>query len=202
MANSARSRKQKALKEDVKHLLEELWEAEKEDALWKTFTKKSKRRIQKFLRHFKEDLKDLFCVEDDGTVLRLKKHEIGNIRMLVHYQQHLAANGLFPEDITTFRINSITANDWKYFVDHPDSITLISLTGGITVQTPHNSRLDSNKPSNSTSAKAQFTLSKPSTPPEPTHMPINSLFHKKGLISYHKWGGALTWVTCSWFCVI
>ena len=64
--------------------------------------------------------------------------------MLVRYQQHLTANGLVPDDITTFCFNSITANDWKSFVDHPESIALISSTGDITAQPPPNTRLDSN----------------------------------------------------------
>ena len=58
--------------------------------------------MQKFLRYSKEDLKDLSCVEDNGTVLGLEKYEMGDTRMLAHYQQCLTANGLFPEDATTF----------------------------------------------------------------------------------------------------
>ena len=83
MADATRSQRQKSLKEDVKHLLEELWEAEKEDALYKIFTKESKRGMQKFLRYSREDLKDLSYVEEDGTELKLKKHEIGEFRMQV-----------------------------------------------------------------------------------------------------------------------
>lgn len=178
MTDSTRGQKQKALKEDVKHLLKGLLEAEKEDALCKIFTKESMMRMQKILCYSKEDLKHLSCIEDNGTVLRLEKCEIGDIHMLVNYQQCLIANGLFPKDITTFRFNSTTTNDWKSFVDHPDSVALISLTGDITVQISCNSRLDSSKPSKSASEKAQSTLLKPSTPLEVTHMPMNSLFYK------------------------
>ena len=48
MADSTRSQKQKSLIKDVKHLLEELWEAEKEDALCKIFTKETKMGMQKY----------------------------------------------------------------------------------------------------------------------------------------------------------
>ena len=85
MTDSTRSRKQAALKEDVKHLLEELWDAEEKDALYKIFTKESKKGTQKVLSYSKEELQDLSCVKDDGTVLHLEKHEVGDIRMLVHY---------------------------------------------------------------------------------------------------------------------
>ena len=103
------------MKEDVKHLLKELWGVEETDALDGIFTKESRRGTQCILRYSKEELKDLSCVEDDGTVLRLAEHEIGGICMLVLYQQHLLVNGLSPEDITSFRFNSITFKDYSTF---------------------------------------------------------------------------------------
>lgn len=100
--------------------------------------------MQKLLRYSKEDLKDLSIAEADGKVVKLDKWEIGDIRMLAHYQQHLSANGLLPDNITTFCFNSITLKDWKSFVDHPDFIALISSTGDITAQPLLNTGLDSN----------------------------------------------------------
>ena len=35
--------------------------------------------------------------------------------MLVSYQQHLLKNGLFPEDVATFRFNSIAFKDYETF---------------------------------------------------------------------------------------
>lgn len=48
-------------------------------------------------------------------MLCLAEHEIEGIRMLVSYQQHLLKNRLFPEDITTFRVNSISFKDYETF---------------------------------------------------------------------------------------
>ena len=52
--------------------------------------------------------------------------------MLVHYQHHLIATELFPEDEDAFRFNSITRKDCIFFVKYPDAIALISSTGDIT----------------------------------------------------------------------
>ena len=111
MADAARTQMKAALKEDIKLLLEELWDAEEEEALYKIFTRESKKGMQKVLRYSKEDLQVLSYREDDGTVFHFKKHEVGDVRMLVHYQQYLIVNGLFPEDIDDVRFNSVTSKD-------------------------------------------------------------------------------------------
>ena len=132
MADATRSQKQKALKEeekalkeDVKQLLEELWKADKEDALYKVFTKNSKMGMTKFLGCSKDDLKGLSCVEDDGAVLKLETHEVSDVRVLVHYRQHLIANGLFPHDANAFRFNSTSRRDWINFVCDPSAMALL-----------------------------------------------------------------------------
>ena len=86
MSNSTKSRRQAALKEDVKHLLEELWDAEETDALHRIFARESRRGIQNVLLCSEEDLKDLFFAENDGTSICLAENEIGGIHMLVPYQ--------------------------------------------------------------------------------------------------------------------
>ena len=115
MADATRSNKNKALKEDVKHLLEDLWGAEKEDALHKIFTGESRRDIQKVFCYSMDDLEDLSCVDNDGTVLRLADHETMCVLTLTRYLAQMQAFGFFPTDVTTFRFNSIIFEDYENF---------------------------------------------------------------------------------------
>ena len=71
--------------------------------------------------------------------------------MIVPYQSHLLARGLFPSDIGIFIQKSISREDWDAFVKypdtkakHPDSISLISSTGDVTINTPDNPGLSAN----------------------------------------------------------
>ena len=49
--------------------------------------------------------------------------------MLVHYQSHLIATEIFPEDTDAFRFNPITMKYHISFVNHPDKIALINSIG-------------------------------------------------------------------------
>ena len=75
MDYATKGNKNEALKEDIKHILEDLWGVEKEDALHKIITMEARRGIQKVLCYSIEDFNDLSCVDEDGTVLRLT-HQI------------------------------------------------------------------------------------------------------------------------------
>ena len=55
----------------------------------------------------KEDLEKLSWKEDD-KVDYLTKGEVGIIRMIDHFKNHLIANEQFPSDAGTFRYNTIT----------------------------------------------------------------------------------------------
>ena len=64
---------------------------------------------QKLLRHSKEQIQELSHRDDEDSVHYLQKYEVGDVRMLVCYQSHLIATGLFHEDVGTpprnYRIN-------------------------------------------------------------------------------------------------
>ena len=64
-----------ALKEDIKHILEEPWRIEEEEPLYKIFTREclKTRDTQKVLRVSKTDLNGLAHRDDDNTVLFLEK---------------------------------------------------------------------------------------------------------------------------------
>ena len=60
---------------------------------------------------------------------------------------HLQGKGEFPEDVTTFRCNTIAREGWGAFAVHPESIRLTSATGDISTSPPFNSGLASAVPS-------------------------------------------------------
>ena len=126
MTNKEKSKE--ALKEDIKHLLEEIWDTEEGEMFYNIFTRESAKETHKVLRCSKEEVQQLSCREDDGSVCYLKKHQSGDVRILVHYQSHLIAKKVFPEYIETPRFNSISRKEWRSFANHPDDIALISQT--------------------------------------------------------------------------
>ena len=64
--------------------------------------------------------------------------------MMVHYQSHLSTDVLLPEDIETFRFNSITRKYHVSFVRHPEHIALVSSTGDMNTTPPVNTGLADN----------------------------------------------------------
>ena len=143
---STRKVREKSLKEDIKHILEELWDLAEEKTLYKVFTIEclETNNIQDVLQHSKTELKDLSCKDDDDYVLYLQKHDMGKVRMMVNYQSHLSTNNILPEDIETCRFTSITRKDCISFVRHPESIPLVSSRGDVTTAPPANSGLADN----------------------------------------------------------
>ena len=100
--------------------------------------------MHKILRHSKAKLQELSYRDDDYAVHYLQHFEVGGACMLVHYQSHLIATELFPEDADAFRFNSMTRKYCISLVNQPDSIALISSSGDINT-TPHvNTRLVDN----------------------------------------------------------
>ena len=81
------SRKE-ALKEDIKHVLKELWDTEEEKTFCKIFSREcmNAKGMQKILRHYKTQLPELSYRDDYDAVHYLQNHEAGDFRMLVNYQ--------------------------------------------------------------------------------------------------------------------
>ena len=84
-----REKTKAALKEDAKNLLEEMRDAEEGETFHKIFTRETSKGTHKVLHYSKEDLHKISCREDDESMHHLKKHEAGDVRMLVRYQSHL-----------------------------------------------------------------------------------------------------------------
>ena len=128
----------------MKHLLEELWHVNPDEPFYNVFTRENKRGIQNMLVCKKEEIKELSCRVDDGSINNLLRHKVGNIRTLAHYQSHEIAKEFCPEDMTVFRFNYMSREDWDTFVNHPDSLRLISSTGDTAINPLANSGLSSN----------------------------------------------------------
>ena len=64
--------------------------------------------------------------------------------MIVHYQSQLREKDLLPEEIHTFRFNSITSKNCISFAHHPDDMSLVSSIGDMTTTQPANSGLSEN----------------------------------------------------------
>ena len=75
MSMSTRKVRGKSLKEDIKHIFEELWDLAEENTLYKMFTREclEANNIQDALQHSKAELKELSCRNDNNAVLYLQK---------------------------------------------------------------------------------------------------------------------------------
>ena len=141
VTGSTREQRKGALKEDTKHLLEELWNTDEEETSHKIFMRETSKGTHKVLRYSKEMLNEIFCREEGGSAHHLKKHEVGDICVLVHYQSHLITKELFIEDTNSFRFSTVSREAWDAFVNHPDDVASISSTGDITSKPPTNTGL-------------------------------------------------------------
>ena len=56
--------------------------------------------------------------------------------MLLHYQSHLIATEIFPENACGFRFNTMTRRDCVSLLNHLDTIELISSTGDMNAAPP------------------------------------------------------------------
>ena len=104
---NSRKKRKEALKEDIKHVLEELWDLEEEEPLYKIFTRKflGVWSIQEVLQYPKAEIKDTSHRDDYDTSLYLQRHDVVKVHMIVHYQHHLSTKGILPEETETFRLN-------------------------------------------------------------------------------------------------
>ena len=93
MAKATRIKMNTALKEDIKHVLEELWDIGDEEPFYKIFSKQciGTKSVIDIIRSDKETLKELSHEDDEGIVHYLEHYEMSKMGMLVHYRSHLIA---------------------------------------------------------------------------------------------------------------
>ena len=142
MAKATRVKANAALKEDIKHVLEELWGIEEEEPFYKIFTKRciGAKSVHYVAASDKAELEKL-THEDEEGIFYLEDYEINKMRMLLHYRSHLVATGKFPEDADSFRCNTMPKKDYRSFANHPDCDDLIRASGDITAKAPRGSGL-------------------------------------------------------------
>ena len=102
---TTRSEIKASVKEDINHVLEEMWDAEEEEPFFKIFTRECKKGMQKVLRCSETELQDLSYGDEYLTIYYLQKYEAGCAHMLAHYESHLREKKLFPEEIKTSSFN-------------------------------------------------------------------------------------------------
>ena len=102
MVTTTRDQRKIARQEDLKHLLEEVWDCEPDSPFAATVKRESTEGIQELIYLQKSELASFSYRQDDGTVVKLRPGEIGRIRTLNHYLKHLQDEGKFPEDKESF----------------------------------------------------------------------------------------------------
>ena len=141
---STRESRTIALKEYIKHVLEELWRIDEDEPLYNIFTKECMKTkdIKKVLRFCKADLNELSHNEDNDTVTLLENYEVRDVRMMFHYQRSLVTNNVFFKDPEDCRFSSITRKDCASFSDRLDAMALLTTTGDVTSTPSPNSGSD------------------------------------------------------------
>ena len=129
-----------ALKEDIEHIIEELWRIRERELLCKIVTGEflKTKDIQKVVLFSKTCLHDISCRDKDD----IEKHETGDVRVMFHCQRSLIAKNLFPKDMDTYKFTSITRKDYVSFSSHPDAMALLITTCDVTSVPPPKSVLD------------------------------------------------------------
>ena len=76
---SKREKRREETKEDINHVLEEVWDFDPEENFYKIFPRKERKGIQDATDLSKEELKDLTWRENNVDVSKLEPREIGKV---------------------------------------------------------------------------------------------------------------------------
>ena len=105
-----RKMRQIANAEDVKHVLEKLWNFDPDETFHKTFSREDGKGAQGVLYFTKEDLEKLTWREDNDDITNNMPNEVVKTRNLKNYKVHLMT-GKFPSESIKFRHNAITLDE-------------------------------------------------------------------------------------------
>ena len=111
MAPELRSKREKRrveTKEDIRHLLEEIYDFDPEETFYKIFSKQAIKGIQDSMNLSKEELKNHTWIEDNSDFSKLEPSKAGKVRSLKNCNAYQESNGDFPSDPRDLRFNSIT----------------------------------------------------------------------------------------------
>ena len=109
---SKREKKRAETKEDIEHLLKEIFDFGPDETFYKIFSRQASHGIQHITNMPNEDLVKLEQKEDNGDVSKLDPFEVGMIRSLNNYFKHLKVKGNSPFNPRELQCNTITSEDW------------------------------------------------------------------------------------------
>ena len=136
LRSSKREKRRVDIKEDIKHILEELWDVFPEEPFYKIFTKEAQKWISHALTIPKDELKGLKSKDDNGDDVYLSPSEVGMIRSLSNYDTYRQSKRDWPEGASELRYNTIPIDDWEDFIRDPSSTRILEETGDITSNPP------------------------------------------------------------------
>ena len=128
---SKRAKRRAETKEDIKHLLGEVWDYDLDRTFYKIFSRDSREGIKDVINMTNEDLKELTWREDNGDVCELETSESCKILSLKNYNNWDFTS--YPRDL---QHNNITLDDWEEFMRDPSSKICLESTGDITSDPP------------------------------------------------------------------
>ena len=86
---TSRDQRNQAIKEDIKHLLEEIWDCDLDEPFREAFSREANKSIHRILHKSRVELVELIYQEDNDALYKLKSHEVGEILMPRHCTVHL-----------------------------------------------------------------------------------------------------------------
>ena len=104
---TSRENRRKANEEDVKHVLEELWDFKPDDIFHKIVSREAKRGMITIFYLTRDELLNLAWKEDDGSIHPIMPNEACKIIMLLNYERRLKETGKVSS-FFEFRHTSIT----------------------------------------------------------------------------------------------
>ena len=125
MARSKREKRRVENKEDIKNLLEEIWDFFPEESFYEIFTKAASKGIQDILNLPKDDLRALKWIGDNDDVSNLTPNEVSRILSLRYFDTYRKTKGHWPEGASDLRYNTISIDDWEDFIRDPSNTRML-----------------------------------------------------------------------------
>ena len=108
---SKRENRKAETQEDIKYLLEEVWNFDPEGTFYKIFSKQDRNGSQDAVDLSKEELKDFTWRGNNVKISKLEPNEVGKFRGLKNCNAFREAKGDFPSDPRDLRHNNVIIED-------------------------------------------------------------------------------------------
>ena len=93
VTRSNRDKRSAENQEDIKHILEEVWDFDPDETFYKIFSRESKKGAQSVIDMSKEELKDLNLRENDDNLSEFMTSEACKVRSLNKYVTYIKVKG-------------------------------------------------------------------------------------------------------------